>query len=61
MKHRHFEIEDDTIVIIVFVLLFGVILFFGYLETKVKEDTKQLELKKEIIMLEKEKDGNGNN
>lgn len=61
MKHRHFEIEDDTIAIIAFMLLFGVILFFGYLETKVKEDTKQLELKKEIIMLEKEKDGNGNN
>ena len=58
MKWGKFEICDSCIAGIFLALILFIILHFTLAEEKLKEETKQLELKKEIILLEK---GDSNN
>ena len=56
MKFGKFEINDFTIAGIFIVILLCIVLHFTLVEEKLKEETKQLELKKEILILEDKKE-----
>lgn len=56
MKFGKFEINDFTIAGIFIVIFICIVLHFTFVEEKLKEETKQLELKKEILILEDKKE-----
>ena len=56
MKFGKFEINDFTIAGIFIVILLCIVLHFTLVEEKLKEETKQLELKKELLILEDKKE-----
>lgn len=53
MRFGKFEISQQTIIAIVLVLMLFLVLHYTIEEVRIKEETKQLELQKEIILLEK--------
>lgn len=53
MKLGKFEISDGFSYGLVLIAILFIILHFTLAEEKLKEETKQLELKKEILLLEK--------
>lgn len=53
MKLGKFEISDVFIGGLILTAILFIILHFTLAEEKLKEETKQLELKKEILLLEK--------
>lgn len=54
MKWGKLQISEEFIFCVFIASIFFIILHFTLAEEKLKEETKQLELKKEIILLEKE-------
>ena len=54
MKFGKFELSDWFIAGLFLTILLCIVLHFTLEEERLKEETKQLELKKEIIILEKE-------
>lgn len=53
MKWGKFELSDGFIAGLFLAVIFAIILHYTLAEERLKEETKQLELKKEIILLEK--------
>lgn len=56
MKFGKFEISEYIVGSLCIILLLSIVLHFTIEERKVKERTKQLELEKEIILLEIERE-----
>lgn len=60
MKWGKFEINDGLIAAVFIAIILFIVLHYTLAEERLKEETKQLELKKEIILLEKGENQNEN-